>query len=133
MTNSVVYPEIMVCLIISDFEEDPHQITQLFSIEPDHIVVEGVVGQSGHAGRTNRWSVATRRSRRPLNEHISALLSALVPCQEQVRDLCQRSHVQLLCELSIDNDTNTFDMVIDREQIQQLSLINCSVGFDLYR
>lgn len=126
--------ETIVYFLLTDFQEDPEEISLLLSISPSKTWKVGDlrIPKSILCHESNGWRLNSNMSdSEELEKHVRGLLEQLKPCWKKLIELTTNCYAQLSCVIYI------YDFVrpaihFDLDIIQKLTEIHTAIDVDLY-
>lgn len=136
MTETIDAPSIRASLVLRDFGDDPHRVTELLGLQPSRSGRAGdpLLGPSGQPTtrivRRTYWALQSRLAPSALmSEHVNDIV-------EQVRDAARRfaglsagTTMKLLCTIIPDGDLPI--LTIESESLRTLGEIGIDLEIDI--
>jgi hypothetical protein len=127
-------PDVKAYLWISDFDEDPDEISRRLGIEPSETNRAGdAMGQSPMRRRRNSWRLdSTVDAPYDVEKHALAILDRVAPAQEAVRELAQRCSVELKVVIYANTEQSFPGLSFTRETLRRIADLAADLDIDVY-
>lgn len=136
-----MFYEIKLNLVVTDFDVEPSQISDILSLAPTQSWLKGEsIQRTARKYKTNGWLLSSELGKHAeLNDHINALFSKIKPVLSNFNKLPRSTEKELSCVIYVyhqkgnpEEEHSTPAIHLDREHIMLLNQLGTEFDVDIY-
>jgi hypothetical protein len=125
--------EVSAAYLLTDFECEPDQISEVLGIQPTEICKKGeLISKGSRRHKQNAWELKIQiPDSEDLDEHIAELLNRLSQVWEKVINLNKLYYAEISCVV-YSYEAQGPGLHLDKKTLKQIAELNAEIDLDYY-